>query len=55
MISGLARAGQVLDEEVYVKRAVKAAAFARKHLYDDNSGKLLRSCYRGKKDEIMQM
>lgn len=55
MISGLARAAQVLGEDVYEKRAAKAAEFVRKHLYDAKSGKLLRSCYRGDSGEVMQM
>lgn len=55
MISGLARGGQVLGEDVYTKRAIKAAEFARKHLFDEKSGKLLRSCYQGDNGEVMQM
>jgi len=55
MISGLAREAQVLGEAVYVKRAIKAAEFVRKHLFDEKSGKLLRSCYRGDSGEVMQM
>ena len=55
MISGLARAAQVLGEDVYEKRAAKAAEFVRKHLFDEKSGKLLRSCYRGEGGEVMQM
>ena len=55
MISGLARGGQVLSEEVYTKRAIKAAEFTRKHLFDEKSGKLLRSCYQGDNGEVMQM
>jgi len=55
MISGLARGAQVLGEDVYVKRAIKAAEFVRKHLFDEKSGKLLRSCYRGDSGEVMQI
>ena len=55
MISGLARGAQVLSEDVYKKRAIKAAEFVRKHLFDKDSGKLLRSCYRGDSGEVMQM
>lgn len=55
MISGLARAAQVLCEDVYEKRAAKAAEFVKKHLFDKKSGKLLRSCYRGEGGEVMQM
>ncbi|XP_035696077.1 spermatogenesis-associated protein 20-like isoform X1 [Branchiostoma floridae] len=45
MISGFARAAQVLGEAQYLDRAVKAAKFVRKKMYDDSTGKLLRSCY----------
>ncbi|EDO35488.1 predicted protein [Nematostella vectensis] len=55
MISGFARSGQVLGEEVYILRAIKAAEFVRTHLYDKSSGELLRSCYRGDKDSIAQI
>lgn len=55
MISGLARAAQVLGEDVYEKRAAKAAEFVKKHLFDEKSGKLLRSCYRGESGEVMQI
>ncbi|XP_046456070.1 spermatogenesis-associated protein 20-like isoform X2 [Daphnia pulex] len=47
MISALARAGQILGRDTYVERAAKAAEFVRQHLYDGQSGRLLRSCYRG--------
>ena len=55
MISGLARAAQVLGEEIYEKRARKAAEFVKKYLFDGKSGQLLRSCYRGDDGEVMQM
>ena len=55
MISGLARGAQVLGEDVYEKRAIKAAEFVRKYLFDEKSGQLLRSCYRGDSGEVMQM
>ena len=55
MISGFARAAQVLGEDVYLKRAIKAADFVRKYLYDEKTGQLLRSCYKGKGDVIDQM
>lgn len=47
MISALAKAGTILARDTYVKRATKAAEFVRQHLYDRQSGRLLRSCYRG--------
>ena len=55
MISGFARAAQVLGEDVYLKRAIKAVDFVRKYLYDEKTGQLLRSCYKGKGDAIDQM
>ena len=55
MISGLARAAQVLGEDIYEKRARKAAEFVKKYLFDSKSGQLLRSCYRGDDGEVMQM
>ena len=47
MISALAKAGTALSQDTYVERAAKAAEFVRQHLYDRQSGRLLRSCYRG--------
>lgn len=55
MISGFARAGQVLGEEVYTLRAIKAADFIRKNLYDKDTKELLRSCYRENENEVSQM
>ena len=45
MISGFARAGSVLNEDVYTQRAIQAAEFVHTHLYDTDAGILLRSCY----------
>jgi hypothetical protein len=41
MISAHARAGLILDEKEYIERAVKAAEFIRKNLYEN--GRLFRS------------
>ncbi len=59
MISAFAKAGAALLKDAvddveeaekksacYVQRAIKAAAFLRKHLFDPASGRLIRSCYR---------
>lgn len=46
MISGFCKAAQALDDTRYAERAVKAARFVKKHLYDAVSCRLLRSCYR---------
>jgi len=42
MISAFARAGAALDEDRYRQAAARAAAFAREHLYDPKSHRLLR-------------
>ena len=55
MISGFARAGQVLGEAAYTARAVRAAAFVKKYLYDEQTGRLLRSCYTGETGEVVQL
>ncbi|XP_033923375.1 spermatogenesis-associated protein 20 isoform X1 [Melopsittacus undulatus] len=54
MISGFAQAGVALGRQEYVSRAVQAAAFLRRHLFDPSSGRLLRSCYRGKDHAVEQ-
>uniref|UniRef100_A0A674GXE5 Spermatosis associated 20 n=1 Tax=Taeniopygia guttata TaxID=59729 RepID=A0A674GXE5_TAEGU len=54
MISGFAQAGAALSEQGYVSRAAQAAAFLRTHLFDPDSGKLLRSCYQGTHNSVEQ-
>ncbi|XP_067164391.1 spermatogenesis-associated protein 20 isoform X1 [Apteryx mantelli] len=54
MISGFALAGATLAKEEYVSRAVQAASFLQRHLFDPTSGRLLRSCYRGKDNTVEQ-
>ncbi|XP_066056679.1 spermatogenesis-associated protein 20 isoform X4 [Chamaea fasciata] len=54
MISGFAQAGAALSHQGYVSRAAQAAAFLRTHLFDPDSGRLLRSCYRGKDNSVEQ-
>lgn len=54
MISGFAQAGAALGRQEYVSRAVQAAAFLQRHLFDPSSGRLLRSCYRGKDHAVEQ-
>uniref|UniRef100_A0A8B9F1H7 Spermatogenesis associated 20 n=1 Tax=Amazona collaria TaxID=241587 RepID=A0A8B9F1H7_9PSIT len=54
MISGFAQAGAALGRQEYVSRAAQAAAFVRRHLFDPSSGRLLRSCYRGKDSAVEQ-
>ena len=55
MISAFARAAQTLGEEVYLKRALKAAEFSKKYLYDEKTGKMYRSCYRSDEDKVSQL
>ncbi|XP_014430101.2 spermatogenesis-associated protein 20 isoform X3 [Pelodiscus sinensis] len=54
MISGFALSGAILGKEEYVCRAGQAADFLRGHLFDASSGRLLRSCYRGKGRSVEQ-
>ena len=54
MISGLAKAGFVLKKEMYIKRAVDAANFVRKCMFNEESGTLLRCCYKGD-ENVVQM
>lgn len=55
MISGFARAAQVLQDEKYSQCAMKAAQFLRKHLYKEESNCLLRSAYKGTNGTVAQM
>lgn len=55
MLSGYAKAGFVLKEQRYINRAVLAANFVKKFLYDENSKTLLRCCYREENNEIVQI
>uniref|UniRef100_A0A8D2LH20 Spermatogenesis associated 20 n=1 Tax=Varanus komodoensis TaxID=61221 RepID=A0A8D2LH20_VARKO len=52
MISGFAQSGAILGREEYVERAACAAHFLRNHMFNADSGKLLRSCYRGQGDSV---
>lgn len=54
MISGFAKAGFVLKDQTYIDRAVKAASFIRKHLFNEEDKTLWRCCYRGDEEEIVQ-
>ncbi|KAI4456886.1 spermatogenesis-associated protein 20 [Holotrichia oblita] len=54
MISGFAKAGFALNEQKYVDRAVLAANFIKKHLYNPKTKTLLRCCYRGEDNGITQ-
>ena len=48
MISGFARAAQVLDEPEYTSAAERAAAFIRSHLYDEATKTLVRNYREGR-------
>lgn len=54
MISGFAKAGFVLKNQLYINRAILAANFIKKFLYNENEKTLLRCCYRGDEDQIVQ-
>lgn len=55
MITGFAKAGQALQDDGYIQRAVTAATFVKKHLYNPTAETLLRSCYRGTDGDVAQM
>ncbi|GFS41866.1 spermatogenesis-associated protein 20 [Trichonephila inaurata madagascariensis] len=55
MISGFARAAQVLQETKYAQYAMDAAQFLNKHLYNQETGCLLRSAYKGTNGTIAQI
>lgn len=54
MISGFARAGAAVRNDKYIELATDAAKFVKQYLFDKNKDVLLRSCYRGENDRIMQ-
>ncbi|XP_013417572.1 spermatogenesis-associated protein 20 isoform X2 [Lingula anatina] len=54
MISGFARAGQVLGESKYTDRAIKAASFLKTHMYNAETGMLHRTSYCGEADKVEQ-
>ncbi|KAM4692530.1 spermatogenesis-associated protein 20 [Rhinophrynus dorsalis] len=51
MISGFARCGEILGDEGYTDRAKRAASFLQEHMYDGDSGTLLRSFYKDQNNE----
>ncbi|XP_071796859.1 spermatogenesis-associated protein 20-like [Asterias amurensis] len=55
MISGFARGGQVLGDASYTARGIQAATFIKEHLYNDQKGCLIRSCYTDKQGEVTQI
>lgn len=55
MIAAFAKAGCILKDDVYLKRAIKAASFARKYLWNKESRSLIRSCYKGDDGAIVQL
>lgn len=54
MISGFARAAQILDDATYLDRAVRAAQFIRTHLYKVETGVLIRNGYRDDSGYVVQ-
>lgn len=55
MICGFAKAGFVLKDQRYINRAILAANFVKKFLYDEGTKTLWRCCYRGDNNEIVQI
>ncbi|XP_077299776.1 spermatogenesis-associated protein 20 isoform X2 [Arctopsyche grandis] len=55
MIAGFSRAGQTLGDKKYIDRAIKAATFVKKYLYNENEKILYRSCYRDSHGDIAQI
>nr|XP_033337553.1 spermatogenesis-associated protein 20 isoform X3 [Megalopta genalis] len=54
MISGLARGGTAVGNKQYIECAVEAAKFVERYLFDKSKDVLLRSCYHGDSDAIVQ-
>lgn len=54
MISGFAKAGFVFKDQTYINRAILAANFIKKYLYDEEEKSLIRCCYRGDEGNITQ-
>ncbi|KAL0276819.1 UNVERIFIED_CONTAM: hypothetical protein PYX00_004307 [Menopon gallinae] len=54
MISGFAKVGQALCRPEYVQRAVGAAKFVRRYLYNCECKTLIRSCYNGADNCVIQ-
>lgn len=52
MISGFARAGFALKEQSYINRAILAANFIKKFLYNEQNKSLLRCCYKEEDGKI---
>lgn len=55
MISGYARAAQVLQDDKYCQRAMDAAKFLHKYMFKEDSGLLLRSAYKGRDGGVAQI
>ncbi|KAJ8318185.1 hypothetical protein KUTeg_003276 [Tegillarca granosa] len=55
MISGLAKAGQVLGDEDIIRTAVQAAEFLKANMYNSDKNILYRSCYTGLDKSVTQM
>ncbi|XP_076263819.1 spermatogenesis-associated protein 20 [Rhynchophorus ferrugineus] len=53
MISGFAKAGFVLKNQTYINRAILAANFIKKYLYDENNKVLWRCCYKAEDGQIV--
>lgn len=54
MISGFAKGGFALKDQTYINRAISAANFIKKFLYNENDKSLLRCCYKGGDGQVDQ-
>ena len=55
MISGYAKASQIIGDPVYKERLLKAVEFVHCNLYDPETDVLYRSCYVGDEGEVTHM
>ncbi|XP_053367926.1 spermatogenesis-associated protein 20 [Clarias gariepinus] len=54
MLSGFARVGAVLGDQILLQRAEQTAQFLQEHLWDEEGQRMLRLCYRGDNMEVVQ-
>lgn len=54
MISGFSKGGFALNERSYIDRAIFAANFIKKYLYNEKDKTLLRCCYKADDDSVAQ-
>ncbi|XP_065341315.1 spermatogenesis-associated protein 20 isoform X2 [Cloeon dipterum] len=54
MLSGLSKAFEATDDASILDRAIRAANFLEEHMYNKETGSLLRCCYQGEKGALSQ-